>query len=80
VPPNARHHARTICRSTARRCATAAPFTDERPDLPNNERLEFLGDAVLDAVIGSLLFHAYTRPGRRLPHAHAEQAREPRSN
>ncbi len=37
--------------------------TDERPDLPDNERLEFLGDAVLDAVIGNLLFHAYPDQG-----------------
>lgn len=33
--------------------------TDERPDLPDNERLEFLGDAVLDAIIGDLLFSTY---------------------
>lgn len=26
---------------------------------PNNERLEFLGDAVLDCVVGDLLFHAF---------------------
>jgi ribonuclease-3 len=37
--------------------------TDERPDLPDNERLEFLGDAVLDAVIGNLLFQAYPDQG-----------------
>lgn len=33
--------------------------SDERPDLPDNERLEFLGDAVLDAIIGDLLFTTY---------------------
>lgn len=37
--------------------------TEERPDLPDNERLEFLGDAVLDAVIGNLLFQAYPDQG-----------------
>lgn len=37
--------------------------TDERPDLPDNERLEFLGDAVLDAVIGNLLFTTYPDQG-----------------
>lgn len=37
--------------------------TDERPDLPDNERLEFLGDAVLDAIIGDLLFSAYPDQG-----------------
>jgi ribonuclease-3 len=37
--------------------------TDERPDLPDNERLEFLGDAVLDAIIGDLLFTTYPDKG-----------------
>lgn len=37
--------------------------TDERPDLPDNERLEFLGDAVLDAIIGGLLFTTYPEKG-----------------
>jgi len=36
---------------------------DEAPGLPNNERLEFLGDAVLDAVIGELLFNTYPDQG-----------------
>lgn len=36
---------------------------DDRPDLPDNERLEFLGDAVLDAVIGDLLFNSYPDKG-----------------
>jgi ribonuclease-3 len=36
---------------------------DERPDLPDNERLEFLGDAVLDAIIGGLLFTTYPEKG-----------------
>jgi len=37
--------------------------TDDRPDLPDNERLEFLGDAVLDAIIGDLLFTTYPDKG-----------------
>jgi len=37
--------------------------TEEAPSLPNNERLEFLGDAVLDAVIGELLFNMYPDQG-----------------
>jgi ribonuclease-3 len=37
--------------------------TEEGPELPNNERLEFLGDAVLDAVIGELLFTRYPDQG-----------------
>jgi ribonuclease-3 len=36
---------------------------DEAPGLPNNERLEFLGDAILDAVIGELLFNTYPDQG-----------------
>ena len=29
----------------------------------NNERLEFLGDAVLDAVVGEIVFHHF--PGKK---------------
>lgn len=36
---------------------------EDRPDLPDNERLEFLGDAVLDAIIGDLLFNSYPDKG-----------------
>ncbi len=32
---------------------------DDRSDLPDNERLEFLGDSILDAIIGHLLFTQY---------------------
>ncbi|MCB0768976.1 MAG: ribonuclease III [Flavobacteriales bacterium] len=35
----------------------------DRPDLPDNERLEFLGDAILDAIIGDLLFSTYPEKG-----------------
>ena len=37
---------------------THTSFKNERPDLAptDNERLEFLGDAVLDLVVASLLF------------------------
>lgn len=45
----------------ALRHVSAVP--DDRPDLPDNERLEFLGDAVLDAIIGNLLFTAYPGQG-----------------
>ncbi len=46
---------------TALRHVSAVP--DDRPDLPDNERLEFLGDAVLDAIIGNLLFNRYPDQG-----------------
>lgn len=36
---------------------------EDRPDLPDNERLEFLGDAILDAVIGDMLFATYPDKG-----------------
>ena len=45
----------------ALRHSSAVP--DDRPDLPNNERLEFLGDASLDAVIGQFLFQSYPDKG-----------------
>ncbi len=45
----------------ALRHVSAVP--DDRPDLPDNERLEFLGDAVLDAIIGNLLFATYPDQG-----------------
>lgn len=45
----------------ALRHSSAVP--EDRPDLPNNERLEFLGDAVLDAIIGQFLFNKYPDKG-----------------
>ena len=36
---------------------------DSRAGLPDNERLEFLGDAILDAVIGEMLFSTYPEKG-----------------
>ncbi|MCB0791142.1 MAG: ribonuclease III [Flavobacteriales bacterium] len=41
----------------ALRHSSAVP--EDRVDLPNNERLEFLGDAILDAIVGDLLFNSY---------------------
>lgn len=37
--------------------------SDERPDLQDNERLEFLGDAVLDTIVGQFLYHQYPDKG-----------------
>ncbi|MEO7080328.1 MAG: ribonuclease III [Flavobacteriales bacterium] len=37
--------------------------SDERPDLQDNERLEFLGDAVLDTIVGQFLYHKYPDKG-----------------
>lgn len=45
----------------ALRHSSAVP--EDRPDLPNNERLEFLGDAILDAVVGTFLFQKYPDQG-----------------
>jgi ribonuclease-3 len=45
----------------AMRHSSAVP--EDRPDLPNNERLEFLGDAILDAIIGTFLFQKYPEQG-----------------
>ena len=37
--------------------------SEERPDLQDNERLEFLGDAVLDTIVGQFLYHKYPDKG-----------------
>ncbi len=39
-----------------RRALTHASYTNEHPDQPHNERLEFLGDAVLDFVAAEWLY------------------------
>ncbi|MDA1256390.1 MAG: ribonuclease III [Chloroflexi bacterium] len=46
-------------RSLLRLALTHSSYLNENPDaeLESNERLEFLGDAVLDAAIGHRLFH-----------------------
>jgi ribonuclease III len=41
----------------ALRHVSAVP--DDGRDLPDNERLEFLGDSILDSIIGNLLFTTY---------------------
>jgi ribonuclease-3 len=43
------------------RALTHRSFLNENPDvaLEDNERLEFLGDAVLDFVVGAYLYHHY---------------------
>jgi ribonuclease III len=45
----------------ALRHSSAVP--EDRPELPNNERLEFLGDAILDAIVGQFLFNKYPDQG-----------------
>lgn len=45
----------------ALRHSSAVP--EDRPNLPNNERLEFLGDAILDAIVGQFLFNKYPDQG-----------------
>jgi ribonuclease-3 len=43
-----------------RRALTHRSYVNEHPEEPeDNERLEFLGDAVLDFVTGSFLYHHY---------------------
>ncbi len=41
----------------------SSAVADDRPDLPDNERLEFLGDAILDSIIGDMLFTTYPDKG-----------------
>lgn len=44
-----------------RRALTHRSYLNENPDYPleDNERLEFLGDAVLDFIIGEYLYHRF---------------------
>lgn len=41
----------------------SSAIPEDRPDLPDNERLEFLGDAVLDTIVGQFLFNTYKDKG-----------------
>jgi len=42
------------------RALTHRSYVNEHPDIPSdNERLEFLGDAVLDFVVGSWVYNHY---------------------
>ncbi len=41
----------------------SSSVTDDRPDLPDNERLEFLGDAVLDTIVGQFVYRTYPEHG-----------------
>ena len=47
--------------SLLRRALTHRSYRNEKPDqaLEDNERLEFLGDAVLDFVVGALLYNIF---------------------
>lgn len=46
--------------SLLQRALTHRSYLNEHPeDLEDNERLEFLGDAVLDFITGSILYHHY---------------------
>ncbi len=38
---------------------THASYTNEHRDCPSYDRLEFLGDSILDMVVGDLVFHHY---------------------
>ena len=58
-----RQHAGDTIRNLAllRRALTHRSFSNEQPDLAgfDNERLEFLGDAILDFLAGDYLFRHY---------------------
>src|SRR5512138_2410352 len=47
--------------SLLRRALTHRSYRNEKPDqaLEDNERLEFLGDAVLDFVVGAMLYNIF---------------------
>jgi len=49
---------RFVDRSLLERALHHASFANERPDVESNERLEFLGDAVVGLVTAHLLFEA----------------------
>lgn len=48
-------------RSLLQRALTHRSYLNENPDytLPHNERLEFLGDAIVDFLVGEFLFHRF---------------------
>jgi ribonuclease-3 len=48
-------------KSLLQRALTHRSYLNEHPEFPleDNERLEFLGDAILDAVTGEYLYHRY---------------------
>jgi hypothetical protein len=76
VPPDLGHHPQDLplYRQALRH---SSAVVDDRPDLPDNERLEFLGDAILDAMSAICSSATYPDKGRRLPDPHAQQAGEP---
>jgi dsRNA-specific ribonuclease len=47
--------------------------------LINNERLEFLGDAVLDAVVADIVYRKFEGKTRRIPHQHPFENRAARN-
>ena len=48
----------------------------EHGDADSNERLEFLGDAVLGWAIADIAFHRFTDVPGRSPHGPAQERRE----
>ncbi len=46
-------------RNLRKRALTHSSYTNEHRDCPDNERLEFLGDAVLGLIVGDLLYRTY---------------------
>ena len=80
----------TASRTDGRRPARIAlGYTSAEPDLlrqalthrsfgaPHNERLEFVGDAVLNCVVALTLYERFPAPARRRPVARARAARQP---
>lgn len=46
-----------------RQALTHRSYTNENPGEPHNERMEFLGDAILNFVSGDYLYHRYPKIG-----------------
>ena len=57
-------------------CLTHRSYLNEHPDfpLPHNERLEFLGDAVLELVVTEYLYTHYPNPEGELSRGEAKEA------